>query len=164
MNTVIVAVAQYLIFVLAAAAAVVWLTRDRAGKVVLAAEAIVGLVLVYAGIKLAAHLHYDGRPFIRDHSKALFAHANDNGFPSDHSAAGGLLTVLVVRYQRVVGALVGVGAVLIAWARVAAHVHHAQDVVAGLLIGAVAGVLAIVVVSAAARLTARGGANRPAAR
>ena len=35
------------------------------------------------------------------------------------------------------------GAAVVAWARVAAHVHHAQDVLAGLAIGAVAAVLAI---------------------
>ena len=38
--------------------------------------------------------------------------------------------------------MVAAGAVAIAWARVAAHVHHAQDVVAGLLIGLAAGALA----------------------
>lgn len=165
MTTVIVDVAQYLLFVLAFAAALVWLTRDRTGKVVLAAEAVVGLGLVGIGIWLAGHVHTDPRPFVHDpHSAPLFPHAADNGFPSDHSAAAGLLTVLVVRYQRVVGALIGVGAVLIAWARVAAHVHHAQDVVAGLLIGAVAGVLAMAVVATAVRITGWGRATRPAAR
>jgi undecaprenyl-diphosphatase len=34
----------------------------------------------------------------------------------------------------------------IGWARVAAHVHHLQDVVAGLLIGALAAVLATLIV------------------
>jgi undecaprenyl-diphosphatase len=165
LTTVIVAVAQYLLFVLAFAAALVWLTRNRTGKVVLAAEAVVGLCLVGIGIWLAGHVHTDPRPFVHDpHSAPLFPHPADNGFPSDHSAAAGLLTVLVVRYQRVVGALVGIGAVLIAWARVAAHVHHGQDVVAGLLIGAVAGALAIAVVTTAGRLTGWGRAAHPAAR
>jgi undecaprenyl-diphosphatase len=165
LTTVIVALAQYLLFVLAFAAALVWLTRDRTGKVVLAAEAVLGLCLVGIGIWLAGHVHTDPRPFVHDpHSAPLFPHPADNGFPSDHSAAAGLLTVLVVRYQRVVGALVGIGAVLIAWARVAAHVHHAQDVVAGLLIGAVAGALAIAVVTTVGRLTGWGRAAHPAAR
>jgi undecaprenyl-diphosphatase len=76
-------------------------------------------------------------------SKPLFPHPADNGFPSDHSAAAGLLTALVVRYRRILGAAVAVGAALVAWARVAAHVHHGQDVIAGLAIGVVAGLLAI---------------------
>jgi undecaprenyl-diphosphatase len=164
-NEVIVAVAQYLLFVLAAVAGLVWLTRDRAGKVRLAVEAVLGLALVGAGIWLAAHLHTDPRPFVSDpHSAPLFAHPADNGFPSDHSAAAGLLTVLVARYRWLLGALVGLGAVAIAWARVAAHVHHAQDVVAGLGIGAAAGLLGLwlgsVLVAAVARRSGRHSGSR----
>jgi membrane-associated phospholipid phosphatase len=148
MNALIVAIAQYLLYVLVAAAAVVWLACDRPGKVQLAAEAVAGLALVGIGIWVAAHLHTDPRPFVGDpNSRPLFAHPADNGFPSDHSAAAGLLTALVFRYRRVLGGLVGVGAVLIGWARVAAHVHHAQDVVTGLGMGVLAGVVAIWLVS-----------------
>jgi undecaprenyl-diphosphatase len=146
-DTVIVVIAQDLLYVLAAATALVWLLCSRAGKVRLAAEAVAGLALVGLGIWLAAHLHADPRPFVRDPGqRALFAHPADNGFPSDHSAAAGLLTALVLRYRRVVGVLVGAGAALVAWARVAAHVHHAQDVVAGLGIGLAAGALGIALV------------------
>jgi membrane-associated phospholipid phosphatase len=140
----IVDLAQYALFVLAAVAGVVWLTLDGGGKVRLAAEGVVGLAVVGAGIWLAAHLHTDPRPFVHDPaSRPLFAHAADNGFPSDHSAAAGLLTGLVLAHRRLLGVLVGVGAVLVGWARVAAHVHHAQDVVAGLSLGLVAAALAV---------------------
>jgi undecaprenyl-diphosphatase len=146
-TTLIVDVAQYLLFVLAAVAAVVWLTLGRAGRFTLAVQAIVGLALVGVGIWLAASLHADPRPFVHDPaSRPLFAHAADNGFPSDHSAAAGLLTALVFRYRRWLGVLVAAGAVAIAWARVAAHVHHAQDVIAGLGIGVLAGVLSLLIV------------------
>ena len=148
MHTLIVDIAQYLLYVLAAVAAVVWLLLDRAGKVTLAVQAGLGLALVGIGILVAAHLHTDPRPFVHDpNSKPFFAHAADNGFPSDHSAAAGLLTALVFWWKRLVGVLVAAGAALIAWSRVAAHVHHLQDVVAGLLIGAAAGALAIWVVT-----------------
>jgi undecaprenyl-diphosphatase len=144
MHTLIVLAAQYLLYVLALVAAVVWLVLDRAGKAVLAVEAVLGLALVGIGILVAAHLHTDPRPFVHDpHSRPFFPHAADNGFPSDHSAAAGLLAALVFRWKRLVGVLVAAGGAVVAWARVAAHVHHAQDVVAGLLIGAAAGVLAV---------------------
>jgi undecaprenyl-diphosphatase len=150
-TTLIVDVAQYLLFVLAAVAAVVWLTLGRAGRFTLAVQAIVGLALVGVGIWLAASLHADPRPFVHDPaSRPLFPHAADNGFPSDHSAAAGLLTALVFRYRRWLGVLVAAGAVAIAWARVAAHVHHAQDVIAGLGIGVLAGVLGLVIVEVGA--------------
>jgi undecaprenyl-diphosphatase len=143
-NTLVVLAAQDLLYVLAAVAALVWLLLDRPGKVRLAVEAVLGLALVGAGIWLAGHLHTDPRPFVSDGSTPLFAHPADNGFPSDHSAAAGLLAALVARSRRVVGALVAVGAVVVAWARVAAHVHHLQDVAAGLGIGVVAGGIGIV--------------------
>ena len=154
MNAVIVAVAQYLLFVLALVAGLTWLALDRAGKVRLAAEAVLGLALLGAGIWLAGTLHADPRPFVQNPSlHPLFPHPADNGFPSDHAAAAGLLTALVLRYRRGLGVLVGIGAVLVAAARVAAHVHHLQDVVAGLLIGLAAGGLAILLTAfLAARL------------
>lgn len=147
MNTLILVAAQYLIYGLALVAAVVWWTRDRSGKAVLGAQAAIGLALVGIGIVLAGALHTDPRPFVHDPaSTPLFPHAADNGFPSDHSAAVGLLAVLVTRWKRLLGVAVALGGVVVAWARVAAHVHHGQDVVAGLCIGAVAGVLAIWIV------------------
>jgi undecaprenyl-diphosphatase len=156
MNTLIVVVAQYLLYALAVVAGVVWLTRDRSGKWTLAVQAVVGLALVGIGIWIAGALHTDPRPFVSDPASApLFPHPADNGFPSDHGAAAALLAVLVARHQRAVGALLAVGAVLIAIARVAAHVHHAQDVVAGLGIGVLAGVLAIVLVDAGSRALRR---------
>jgi membrane-associated phospholipid phosphatase len=140
----IVVVAQYLLFGLALVAALLWLTLGRSDKLRFAAEAVLGLAVVGIGIWAAGSLHVDPRPFVHDPgSVPLFPHPADNGFPSDHAAAAGLLTVLVLRWKRLLGVLVGVGAVLIAVARVAAHVHHAQDVVAGLAIGLAAGAVGI---------------------
>jgi membrane-associated phospholipid phosphatase len=164
-STLIVVVAQYLLFALVAVAAIVWLVLERAARVRMAAEGLAGLALVGVGIWLAAHLHSDPRPFLTDPaSRPLLAHAADNGFPSDHAAAAGLLTALVFRYRRALGVLVGGGAVLIAWARVAAHVHHAQDVVAGLALGLAAGALAVWAVGLLAGLLARRGALKPTVR
>jgi membrane-associated phospholipid phosphatase len=163
-NTLIVAVAQYLLFGLALLAGLTWLRLDRAGKLRLGVEAVLGLAVLGLGIWIAGSLHVDPRPFVQDPSTAaLFPHAADNGFPSDHAAAGGLLTALVLRHRRALGVLVGIGAVLVAAARVAAHVHHVQDIVAGLLLGLVAGVVGILVTRIAAR-GLRGSARSKAAR
>jgi membrane-associated phospholipid phosphatase len=149
-NAAIVAVAQYLLYVLVLAVGILWLTLDRPRKWRLAAGAVVGLAVVGLGIWVAGTLHVDPRPFVHDPSSTpLFPHPADNGFPSDHAAAGGLLTAVAAWQRRWLGVLVGIGAVLVAVARVAAHVHHAQDVVAGLGIGLAAGVAGIAVVGAA---------------
>src|SRR5690348_2907445 len=101
MTELIVLTAQDLLYLLVVVAGVVWLTTDRSGKLLFAAQAIVGLALVGLGIWLAGTLHTDPRPFVHDPaSTPLFAHPADNGFPSDHSAAAGLLAALVFRYRR----------------------------------------------------------------
>jgi undecaprenyl-diphosphatase len=143
-STLVVLVAQYLLFGLAAVTGLVWLTLDGGGRLRLAVAGVLGLAVLGAGIWVAGHLHVDPRPFVQDPSlRPLFPHPADNGFPSDHAAAGGLLTALTVYYRRRIGVLVGIGMALVAAARVAAHVHHVQDVVAGALIGLAAGAIGL---------------------
>lgn len=116
-----------------------WRAENRSGKVELAGSAIFGLVLVLIFIVIASAVHDDPRPFVQNPSlHPLIAHAGDNGFPSDHSAAAGLIAMLVLLRHRWYGIILWVMALAIGWARVAAHVHHVQDIVAGLLMGALA--------------------------
>lgn len=75
------------------------------------------------------------------------------------------MATLVFRYKRWWGLVVAAGAIAIDWARVAAHVHHAQDVVAGACMGVAAGVLAVWIVHVLmGRLASRGVAVRVHAR
>lgn len=147
MNSLIVWVAQYLLWVMVAGFVLVWLLAEpRRGKVVLALEAIAGLILAVIFLYVAKSVHHDPRPFVQNpHIKPLFAHSTDDGFPSDHSIAAGLLAILVLIRHRLLGLLFVAAAIAIAWARVAAHVHHLQDVVAGLLLGGLAAVLAVLI-------------------
>jgi membrane-associated phospholipid phosphatase len=139
MDSLIVAVAQYFLYLILVAAALTWLFLPRHDKVGLAIQAIVSLVIVVVLIQLAAAIHTDPRPFAVDQSiKPLFAHTADNGFPSDHTAVAATLALLVMAYRRWPGALLLTGSVLLGAARVAAHVHHVQDIVAGVLIAALA--------------------------
>jgi undecaprenyl-diphosphatase len=144
MHTVIVWTAQYLLWVMAVAFAMVWLfAENRRGRIVLAAASIVGVVLMVVFLYIAKSVHHDPRPFVENpHVTPLFGHSRDDGFPSDHSLAAGLLAILIFIRHRLLGLLFIAAAVAIAWARVAAHVHHLQDVVAGLLLGGLAAVLA----------------------
>jgi membrane-associated phospholipid phosphatase len=143
-NQVIVAVAQYALFVVAAAAAVVWLMASRSDKVSLAVEAVVAMVLVAVMVKVAGAVHVDPRPFVANPAvKPLFPHPADNGFPSDHTALATAISVVVWQYQRRVAWAMVVLSILIGAARVAAHVHHTQDILAALIIGVVAAVAAV---------------------
>jgi undecaprenyl-diphosphatase len=139
-------VAQAGLYVVAVLAVVVWLTASRSEKVALAVEMVVGLVAVAVLVKVAGALHTDPRPFVVDPSvHPWFSHPADNGFPSDHTAIGSVTAFVVLRHRRAAGLGLLVLAVLVGVARVIAHVHHVEDIVAGVVIGllaALAGVLA----------------------
>ncbi len=139
MDSLITAAAQYLLFPILIAAAIIWLFLPRRDQVGLAVQAIVSLVIAVVLIQLAAAMHADPRPFVVDPSlKPLFAHPADNGFPSDHTAFGATVALLVMTYRRSLGVVLLAASILVGAARVAAHVHHAQDIVAGVLIAALA--------------------------
>jgi len=138
MDPLIVAAATYLPVLVPVAAAGIWLTLARNEKVGLAAQALLSLALVAVLIHLAAAVHADPRPFVVDPSLTpLFAHPADNGFPSDHTALSATVALLVMRYRRALGAVLLAASFLAGAARVAAHVHHTQDIVAGVLIAVV---------------------------
>jgi membrane-associated phospholipid phosphatase len=139
MDSLVVALAQYLVFLILVVAGVIWLFLPRNDKVALAVQGVVALVIALVLIQLAAAIHTDPRPFVVDPSiKPLFAHAADNGFPSDHTAVGATVALLVMGYRRMLGALLLAASIVVGAARVAAHVHHGQDIVAGVLIAVVA--------------------------
>lgn len=143
MDTVIVWVAQGLLWVMGAAWIVGWILvsrRDgfRSAAIQVVVTAIAGLALML----IAQALHHDPRPFVENPTvHPLFPHAADDGFPSDHAVAAGAMTGLIATRFRLLWIPFAVAAVAIAWARVAAHVHHGQDVIAGLAIGVVAALL-----------------------
>lgn len=145
MDALVVAVAQYAIFVVALAGLAAWLLADRGEKVALAVQAVLAALLVGLLVKTAGLVHTDPRPFVVDPSlHPLFPHPPDNGFPSDHTALATAVAVVVGRYRWRLGAGLLLVSVAIGAARVAANVHHVQDIVAGVLIGVVAATLAIV--------------------
>lgn len=146
MDTLIVAVAQGGIALIAIGALAAWWTLSGPGKLRLAVQAVVALVVALVLIKVAAGLHTDPRPFVVDpHLKPLFAHGTDNGFPSDHTAISMTVAGVVLAYRRKIGVALVVLALAIGAARVLAHVHHVQDIVAGAVIGLLAAAIGLYV-------------------
>jgi membrane-associated phospholipid phosphatase len=87
--------------------------------------------------KIGAHIYNDPRPYISDNSAPLFAHSGDpNGFPSDHTLFSAYLAFVALYFSRKAGIFLLAVAVLVGWARVAAHVHHALDIFGSLIITA----------------------------
>lgn len=154
MDSLIVFVATYLIWIMVAGFVAVWVfAEDRRGKLTLGLAAVVGLILTVVFLKIAGSVYDDPRPFVSEHLPNLLHHAADNGFPSDHSAAAGLIAAVIAIRHRWYGLLLAIAAGVVAWSRVAANAHHVVDVVTGLALGVVAAVLGTLLVTVILRRT-----------
>jgi undecaprenyl-diphosphatase len=140
-------VADYALYAVALGAVLTWLRVPRTEKVPLAVAAVVAVLLVSVGVKVAGMVWTDPRPFVVDHTAPLIPHPADNGFPSDHTALATAVAALVLLWHRRAGAALLILAVLLGAARVGAHVHHWPDIIAGFAIGVVCAALAWLVAS-----------------
>ena len=105
---------------------------------------VVGLVVVAILVMVAGAVHTDPRQFVLDPSlHPLSSLPAYNGYPSDHTAVAAVTAVGGPAHRRTTGLVLLVLTVLIGAARVLAHVHHVQDIVAGGAIGLVAAVLGV---------------------
>lgn len=135
MDILIAVVAEYAVFLIPAGAALAWWRAPRGEKTSMVVAGVLTLGLTLLAIALAAHVWTDPRPFTVDGQTPLVAHLPDNGFPSDHMTIGTAVAATVLGWRRQLGALLLGVAVVVGAARVAAHIHHIPDIVAGLLIG-----------------------------
>lgn len=135
MDTLIIFCAKYLLFVMAIAMAAYWALSPRVNKVELALAAVAALPLAYGLARLAGMLFSHAQPFSVYHYEPLISHEVDNSFPSDHSAAAGVLAGLASLYNRALGILMWVLALGVAAGRVLSGLHYPVDAVAGLMLG-----------------------------
>lgn len=143
MDSLIVFVAKYFLYISIIIVGVYWLRASTNDKFSLAWKLIGGGVLALAMARVGGHFYYDTRPFVAHHIKPLFAHAADNGFPSDHALLTSFLGFSMIPYSRRVATALLINAVLVGWARVAAHVHSPIDIIGSFVF---AGVSAAIIV------------------
>jgi undecaprenyl-diphosphatase len=147
MNELIIICANYLFVASLAATAVYWWRLPRPDKKPFLLLLVLAGVLSYALAKLSGHFIYDARPFVSDHITPLIPHANDNGFPSDHTLLTSWLAFVVLVYSRKWGVALLVVAAVVGMSRVAAGIHHPLDIAGALVVTGVATWLAWFVVT-----------------
>ncbi len=103
---------------------------------------MISLPLVLLVAKICSHLIFDPRPFVVEHVKPLIPHIADNGFPSDHMLLTMALASVIYLYNRKLGIILAVMAILVGSARVLAKVHHVEDIIGSAVIAV--GVIGIV--------------------
>ncbi len=100
---------------------------------------VVSLPIAYLLSLLARYAHFDPRPFVVENVTPLIPHVADNGFPSDHMLLAATLAAIVMCIHRKWSALLWLIALVVGFARVAAHVHHVTDILgsAGIAIASI---------------------------
>lgn len=112
-----------------------WVSLEQLATVILTA---VGTVVAYGLQQLIVVAVKAPRPYaVHPDALVLIGRTSDPSFPSDHACIAGAVTAGLFFIDRRLGWVSTFFAVLIAVARVYVGVHWPQDVIAGLLVGAV---------------------------
>lgn len=149
-SALVVAIAQYAIFLLPLAVVVIWFwpgadtpARRQAVLAALVSGAIAVVLVVVVG-----HLVVRARPFVVLGLTPLFPHAIDSSFPSDHEL-GSMAVALPILWARPrIGIWLTIWALLIGFARVASAVHWPTDILGSMAIAVVPAVVGLVLVAA----------------
>jgi undecaprenyl-diphosphatase len=141
-DAIIIFAAKYLLFVMALAVAAYWFVVPRERRLRYALECMLALPLAYGLSRLAGLLFSHPQPFSAYDYEPLIPHEIDNSFPSDHSAAAGVLAAVSSLYHRGLGVLMWIAALGIGAARMFAGLHYPIDVVVGLMLGGLSAIAA----------------------
>ncbi len=133
MNSIIIICAEYLYLVLLLAAAIFFFKQPRKIQKSMIICGVIVAPLSYILAKIGSHLYYDTRPFVVGHFIPLIPHALDNGFPSDHMLLVSAVAMIVTFYNKRLGAILWVLALLVGIARVAAGIHHVTDIAGSII-------------------------------
>jgi undecaprenyl-diphosphatase len=129
------------IFAIVGVAGFLWFLARPGGALkpkLATASAAFSVVLGLLLNMVAGSLWHHDRPFV-DHPRStvlLIHHVADNSFPSDHATVAFAAAFAVLVFYRRLGALLVLGAVGVAVARVLVGVHYPVDVAASAVIGA----------------------------
>src|SRR5579862_5771874 len=139
MNTLIIFCGTYLIWAIALVGFLYLIQSHKRKRIAL--FAVVVLPVTYVLGKIVGAFWYDPLPFVQNGTTPLIAHAANNGFPSDHVLLAAAIASVVFAYNRPLGILLWILALVVGGARVLAGVHHPVDVIAAAIVAAlVAGV------------------------
>lgn len=130
--------AEYLYIISVAALAVYFLRQRRDSWLRMALFAIPAGLFALALGTLGNHLYFDPRPFVVGHFTPLVPHTPDNGFPSDHTLLVSAVAMIGTLWNRCLGIVLWVLALIVAVARVYVGLHHVIDVIGSIIISSAA--------------------------
>lgn len=142
MDLLLLLTAKYLYVAVVLVAAVYWLSRPRKERIELVIFACVAAIVTFIFVKLGASLYFDPRPFTTHAVAAIYPHAPDNGFPSDHTALTAVIAIVIYNSSKKLGLVLGVLSLLVGVSRVLGNIHSPIDIVGSLVFALIGGVVA----------------------
>lgn len=141
MNSLIIFGAKYLIIFIVLIAGIYFLKINKQQKKEMVVFAIITLPIIFILSRLAGKLYFNPRPFVVGNFLPLITHGSDNGFPSDHTLLSMAVAVVVYLYNKKIGIILGLIAILVGLARVAAGVHHLADIFGSIVIAVLVSII-----------------------
>ncbi len=141
-HSVIVLIAQDMLFVVGLIALIFWIRLDTQNKIKFLIFGIITGLIALLLAKIGGALFYNARPFVSDNLVALMPHAADNGFPSDHTLMSAAIAATVYYFSKKLGLVILGLAIIIGVSRVLAHVHHPIDIIGSLVFATIGGLVA----------------------
>lgn len=136
-DTLIVFLGTYLIFVMIAAVGVYGFSSEKVRWLEYGLSLLGALVLGYLLARLGGLFFYHEQPYAVLTYTPLIPHDIDNAFPSDHAVVAGAIAGIASLYNRAFGLLMWLLALGVAAGRMLAGVHYPVDVIVGLILGGV---------------------------
>lgn len=137
MNEIIIFGAKHLTLVMILISGIFFLKLSRQKQKEIVVFAIITLPAVYIVAKLASLLYFNPRPFVVENFIPLIPHADNNGFPSDHTLLSGAVAAIVYFFNKKLGIFLFALAFFVGFARVLVGVHHVIDIIGSIVIAAV---------------------------
>lgn len=137
--------ANYLIFLVPLISMILFFrskdARNRKAVLLYFLAFIVGFIL----LKLLGLFIYEPRPFMTLGTKPLISFSTDDSFPSDHTLVMSIITFSYFYYRTKIRWALLIMTVWVGLSRIYVGVHYPLDILGGLLLGAIAVYLSVLI-------------------
>ncbi len=129
--------AKYLYLLIILIGIIYLLKQDRKKQKEILLFTLISLPIIFIIGQIAGILFYNPRPFVVRHFTPLIPHAANNGFPSNHALISFAISAILFIFNRRLGILVAIFALLVGIGRIYVGIHSPIDILGSFLISVI---------------------------